>query len=68
MGDGDLLRCSSCGSRHMRPSTLRFSDISYCLILRLPVRCVLCGERSHSGLLSVLRLRALRQRHASDER
>jgi hypothetical protein len=62
-GDGDFLRCSSCGSRHMRPSKLRFSDIPHFLILRFPVRCVLCGERVHWRLVSVLRLRATRQRH-----
>jgi hypothetical protein len=60
-----FLRCSSCNSRHMRPSQLRLSDVPHLLILRYPVRCVLCGDRSHFGLLTVLHLRASQQRHLS---
>jgi hypothetical protein len=59
------MKCGSCGSRHMRPSNLRVSDVPKFLVLRLPVRCIICGERDHCGLLALFELRARRLRNTS---
>ncbi len=51
------MRCPSCGSSHFRLSRLRFSDLFHLFILRYPVRCRLCRERSHVSLPNAMRAR-----------
>jgi hypothetical protein len=51
------MRCPSCGSTHFRLSRLRFSDLLHLLILRYPVRCRLCRERSHVSFAKALHAR-----------
>ncbi len=51
------MRCPSCGSSHFRLSRLRFSDLFHLFLLRYPVRCRLCRERSHVSLSNAMRAR-----------
>ena len=38
-------RCQFCPGRAFRRSRLRFSDVTSLLLLRYPVRCMLCSKR-----------------------
>ena len=50
------ISCHSCGLSEFRTSRFRLSDLLHLLILRYPVRCHACHERSFGPLLAVLRL------------
>jgi hypothetical protein len=54
-----VLYCRFCGLEKFRPSHFRFrpSDIARLLILRLPVRCLNCEERTYAPLNQFLKLR-----------
>ena len=57
--------CCVCGFLKFRTSRLRSSDLSQLLLMRLPVRCLNCGERnfmSVSQFLTLLRMRKARHR------
>jgi hypothetical protein len=49
--------CPSCYSPHLRLSKFRSRDIAQLFVLRYPVRCRTCGERTYSNLLRALTLR-----------
>jgi len=53
------LYCRFCGLEKFRPSLFRFrpSDLARLLILRLPVRCLNCEERTFASLNQFLKLR-----------
>lgn len=51
------MRCPSCGSSHFRLSRLRFSDLLQLFILRYPVRCRLCRERTHVSFSKAMHTR-----------
>jgi hypothetical protein len=53
------LYCRSCGLSNFRASHLRFrsSDLSRLLLLRMPVRCLTCEERTYTSLKQFLKLR-----------
>lgn len=61
------MRCPSCGSTHFRLSRLRFSDLLQLFILRYPVRCRLCRERSHVSFAKAMHKHKSRHRaHPKD--
>ncbi len=53
------LYCRFCGLEKFRPSLFRFrsSDLAQLLVLRFPVRCLNCEERTFTTLLRYLKLR-----------
>jgi hypothetical protein len=53
------LYCRFCGLEKFRPSHFRFrpSDLGQLLILRLPVRCLNCEERTFASLYQFLKAR-----------
>lgn len=58
--------CRSCGVSNFRTSRFRFrpSDLSRLLLLRLPVRCLTCDERTYASLPQFLKVKkARRERH-----
>jgi hypothetical protein len=59
------MNCPFCDSTRLRNSRFRFEDAAQLLILRLPVRCRHCQERSYVG---IMRARQIKQesklRHA----
>jgi hypothetical protein len=58
--------CRSCGLSNFRTSRFRFrpSDLSQLLLLRLPVRCLTCDERTYTSLSQFLKVKkARRERH-----
>jgi hypothetical protein len=58
------LYCHACGLSKFRASHFRFqlSDLWRLLLLRLPVRCMICGERSYASISQIHKLRHLRHR------
>ncbi len=42
--------CAFCGNTGFRRSRLRFTDLLQLVMLKLPVRCVRCGQRQHVAL------------------
>jgi hypothetical protein len=56
------LYCHFCGLNNFRTSLFRFRccDFARLLILRLPVRCMVCDERRYAFLPHYLRLRLVR--------
>ena len=57
------LYCRSCGLSNFRAAHFRFrlSDLARLLILRLPVRCLTCEERTYTSLKQFIKLRKERQ-------
>jgi hypothetical protein len=55
------MRCHICGSSNIRLSRFRMVDIAELLILKYPVRCRTCRERSYEF---VLRLIGMKRRAA----
>jgi hypothetical protein len=53
--------CCVCGFLKFRTSRLRSSDLSQLLLMRLPVRCLNCGERTYASVSQFLRLRRTRK-------
>ncbi len=51
------MHCTQCGSNHLRTSRFRFADLARLLLFQYPVRCRVCRERTHVGLLHALNLR-----------
>jgi hypothetical protein len=51
------MHCPQCGSNHLRTSRLRSSDFPRLLLFQYPVRCRVCRERMHVGLLLALNLK-----------
>lgn len=49
--------CCVCGLLNFRTSRFRSSDLSQLLLLRLPVRCLNCDERTFASVSQFLRLR-----------
>jgi hypothetical protein len=65
------LYCCFCGLSKFRTSRFRFQvlDLSRVLLLRLPVRCLNCDERSYAPLWQILKLRSARRaRHREHNR
>jgi hypothetical protein len=56
------MKCTACGTRHIRPSKLQFTDFPHFFTLKYPVRCLSCGEREYRWWLAVVRLNAVRAR------
>jgi hypothetical protein len=54
-----LRRCHFCGGASLRRSRLRFSDLLWLLVLRLPVRCRRCSKRQFVFLTEVQRINAV---------
>ena len=48
--------CPSCYSEHLRLSKFRSEDVGQLLVLRYPIRCRTCGERSYGNLFRAMRL------------
>jgi hypothetical protein len=48
--------CPSCYSEHLRLSKFRSEDVGQLFVLRYPVRCRTCGERSYGNLFRAMRL------------
>jgi hypothetical protein len=42
--------CPNCGIGFLRTSRIRLADLPRLLILRWPVRCSVCADRSYVGL------------------
>jgi hypothetical protein len=55
--------CRICGFSSFRTSRFRFqnSDLARLLLLRLPVRCLNCDERSFTSLVHFLSVRRARK-------
>ena len=55
--------CCVCGFLKFRTSRFRFrsSDLSKLLLMRLPVRCLNCDERTFTSVSQFLRLRRMRK-------
>jgi hypothetical protein len=51
------MQCSHCSSTSFRLSSLHREDIPNLLLLKYPVRCRDCHQRSYSGLWFALGLR-----------
>ncbi len=51
------INCHFCGSPKLRPSRFRSLDLPHSLLLRFPVRCRSCGERTYASLNQFLKLR-----------
>jgi hypothetical protein len=49
--------CPFCDSSKLRTSRFRFDDLFHLLLLRMPVRCRDCQERSYTGIAKVMQLR-----------
>jgi hypothetical protein len=49
--------CDACGSTRFRISRFRISDLPRLIVLRYPVRCMRCEQRSHGSLPWVLELK-----------
>ena len=61
------MHCPFCDSHSLRISRFRFSDIYQLLLLRLPVRCRNCRERSYVPMAQAHRIRqASRLRRQGD--
>jgi hypothetical protein len=54
------LYCRFCGLEKFRPSHFRFrpADLGRLFLLRLPVRCLNCEERTYAVLHEFLKLRS----------
>jgi len=48
--------CPSCYSEHLRLSKFRSEDVGQLFVLRYPVRCRTCGERSYGNLFRAISL------------
>jgi len=55
--------CCVCGFLKFRTSRFCFrsSDLSQLLLMRLPVRCLNCGERTFTSVSQFLKLRRMRK-------
>jgi hypothetical protein len=55
--------CRLCGFSNFRTSRFRFqkSDLGHLLLLRLPLRCINCDERSFTSLAQFLSVRRARK-------
>jgi hypothetical protein len=55
--------CRVCGFSNFRTSRFRFqkSDLAHLLLLRFPVRCLNCDERSFTSLKNFLAVRRARK-------
>jgi hypothetical protein len=51
------MNCPHCDSSKMRTSRFRFGDVSRFLLLRMPVRCRNCQERSYTSISKAMHLR-----------
>jgi hypothetical protein len=48
------LRCPLCGSSNFRASRFRVEDIAELLVLKYPVRCLICLERSYGFAVNLI--------------
>jgi hypothetical protein len=57
------LHCHFCGLSKFRTSHFRFhpADLSRLLLLRLPVRCLNCDERTFTSIRQYLEVRRVRR-------
>jgi len=53
--------CYFCGSSEFRASRFRPSDLPHSLVLRFPVRCLSCGQRTYASLSQFRKLRSARK-------
>jgi hypothetical protein len=61
------MNCPYCGTPKFRTSRIRLADIPRLALLQFPVRCRLCRERFHVGMLLFLHLtQSQRVREAED--
>jgi hypothetical protein len=67
---GMEIYCHFCGSSKFRASHFRFGppDLSQSLVLRFPVRCLNCGQRSYASFTKVLKLRSARKGRQRESR
>ena len=56
------INCNFCGQSQFRPSRFRFSssDLSHVLVLRFPVRCMRCSQRTYASLMELRKIRKAR--------
>ena len=55
--------CPRCKATEFRLSGLRFRDLEHLAVLRYPVRCRYCHQRTYGSLLLALVLFQLRRHH-----
>jgi hypothetical protein len=63
------MNCGACGSTRFRVSRFRVLDVPRLLILKYPVRCLSCQERTYASVSWVLeykRKRAKRKQTAAN--
>jgi hypothetical protein len=54
-------RCHFCGQSKFRASHFRSRDLGQSLLLRFPVRCLNCGQRTYASLSQFRKLRSARK-------
>jgi len=59
--------CYFCGSSEFRTSHFRPSDLPHSLVLRFPVRCLNCGQRTYASLSQFRKLRVARKARRGGE-
>uniref|UniRef100_E6QP08 Uncharacterized protein n=1 Tax=mine drainage metagenome TaxID=410659 RepID=E6QP08_9ZZZZ len=61
------MNCPYCGTNRFRLSHLRFSDLARILMLRYPIRCRLCRERSYVPIAAAMSIQQLHRKHAAEQ-
>ena len=51
------IHCKYCGSNNIRPSLFQSSDWIHLLLLRHPIRCRSCRERSYVSIFRIAEIR-----------